>query len=239
MEERIEKYFEEQLSVEEKNRFEADLNSDPELASAVAFYLAAKNAAAQEVRSRNFEARHAEWQSLRKSEKRSLSWKTWYAVAAVLALVTFGLIWNAKNSATNDLEVLASGYAMEHFTTLPVQMGDTRDSIQLAADSYNKGQYATSAKICEQILERDSLNAEAKKIAGIVSLKLLDYDKAIKYFQQLGNQKNLYSNPGKFYEAIALLKSGSPSDQKRAEVLLKAVIDGNLEGKNEAMKWLE
>ena len=96
----------------------------------------------------------------------------------------------------------------------------------------------SSKTICENILKRDPENAEAKKIAGIVSLKQQNYDKAIDYFHELGEQKNLYSNPGKFYEAIALLKSGLPLNKKKAEKLLQEVIDGNLEGKAEAEKWL-
>jgi hypothetical protein len=39
--------------------------------------------------------------------------------------------------------------------------------------------------------------SEAKKYAGIVSLRLAQYDKAINYFSQIENAL-LYANPGKF-----------------------------------------
>ena len=242
MEERIENYFEQQLSDTEKAQFEADLKSDPELADAVAFYLVSKDAASQAAKAKKLTERHAEWQSLKKPEHTFTSLRTWYAVAAAVALVCFASLWYWMTPANNDIQQLADGYVIENFTTLSVQMGGSEgnggDSIQLAINNYNNGQYATSKTICENILKRDPENAEAKKIAGIVSLKQQNYDKAIDYFHELGEQKNLYSNPGKFYEAIALLKSGLPLNKKKAEKLLQEVIDGNLEGKAEAEKWL-
>ena len=239
MNERIENYFERKLSATEKVQFEADLKSDPELADAVAFYLAAKQAAFQDVRTEKLVERHQEWNASKKSQKKFVMLTTWYAVAAAVAFIAFGLSWYFLMPAERNMQQLASGYVMENFTTLNVQMGGGEDSIQAAINSYNNGQYATATKICEDILRRDPRNVEAKKIAGIVSLKLLEYDKAIAYFHQLGQQQNLYANPGKFYEAITLLQRGLPLDKKKAEDLLKEVIDGNLEGKEEAMKWME
>lgn len=245
--ERIENYFEKKLSAAEKAQFEDDLKSDPELANAVAFYITARKVAvtaittdvANDERKKMLAERHAEWKALKTREAKYGALRTWYAIAAAVAFIAFGLAWYFTTSVQRDLQPLASGYVMENFTTLSVQMGDSKDSVQLAISNYNKGQYATARKIYEDILRRDPQNAEAKKIAGIVSLKLLDYDKAITYFHQLGQQQNLYANPGKFYEAIALLQRDLPLDKKKAEDLLIEVIDNNLEGKEEAVKWVK
>jgi tetratricopeptide (TPR) repeat protein len=240
MDERIEEYFQKQLSDAAKARLEADLKSDPALADDVAFYLVTKSAATIDARDKKLSERHAEWKSVRpKQHSGFTTLRTWYAVAAAVAFIAFGLAWYVLAPAKRDMQQLANGYVMENFTTLSVQMGGGEDSIQLALNSYNTGQYATASKVCKQILARDPENAEAKKIAGIVSLKLLDYDKAVSYFHQLGEQKGLYANPGKFYEAIALLKSGIPENSVKARELLKEVIHENLEGKEEAVKWMD
>ena len=239
MNELIENYFSKKLSPDEKAKFEADLKSNPDLADEVAFYLAVKKAAVEKAKENKLAERHAEWQTVKQRNAKFVTLRTWYAAAAALALVAFGLVWYVFVSQNQDLQQMANGYALENFTTLSVQMGNTGDSLQLAINSYNQGQYATATKMCEQILARDPKNPSALKVAGIVSLKLLNYDKAISYFHQLGEQQNLYANPGKFYEAIALLESGLPLNKKRAEQLLNEVISGNLEGKEEAQMWME
>ncbi|MCE6991016.1 M48 family metallopeptidase [Dyadobacter sp. CY323] len=162
----------------------------------------------------------------------------WYAVAAAVILIALGLVWYPLRKTEPGLREFAMNYAMDHFTTLRDEFGDGSDSIQLAITKYHYGQYATTTNICKSILERDPAHAEAKKIAGVVSLKLLDYDQAVDYFKKLGSQKGLYANPGKFYEAVALLQRNGPGDAENAEKLLKDVVDHDLVGKKDAEVWL-
>ena len=169
---------------------------------------------------------------------RPKTFSIWYAVAAAAVLLASGLIWYQLRSTEPGLRQHAMNYAMDHFTTLGPDIDDGSDSIQLAITKYHYGQYATATKICKSILEREPNHAEAKQIAGIVSLKLLDYDQAIDYFQKLGSQKGLYANPGKFYEAVALLQRNGPGDIEHAEKLLKEVVDKDLVGKKDAEVWL-
>jgi tetratricopeptide (TPR) repeat protein len=237
MDERIEDYFSGTLSESDKNRFEADLKSDPTLVEDVGFYLAARKAAAVDLRTDQLVERHKEWQQLQKPANNYRQLRTWYSVAAAVAFIAFALAWYMLRHNEPDLKELANGYILENFTTLSVQMGSNSDSIQLAINNYNKGQYATTMAVCNAILLREPDNAEAKKIAGIVSLKLLDYDNAISYFHKLAEQNELFANPGKFYEAIALIRSGVPEHRQRAEELLNEVIDEGLDGKEEAIKW--
>lgn len=239
MNERIENYFEQKLSEAEKVQFETDLKSDPELADSVAFYLVSKKAAANNAGTKKLTERHVEWQSLKKQDSKFVTLRTWYNVAAAVAMLAFGLAWYLLMPGKQDIQQLADVYISENFTTLSLQMGSTKDSIQLAIGNYNNKKYTIAVKICEDVLTRDPQNAEAKKLAGIISLKILNYDKAIAYFQQLGAQQNLYANPGKFYEAVTLLKRGLPSDKEKAKKLLQEVIDGDLEGKEEAVKWMK
>ena len=84
-----------------------------------------------------------------------------------------------------------------------------------------------------------STNFKAKKLAGVVCVKAGNYDKAANYFHLLGNQTGLYQNPGYFYEALALLKTGLPQNKSQAKKLLEIVIIQNLEGKSEAEKMVD
>ncbi|MEO6684330.1 MAG: hypothetical protein ABIN24_00130, partial [Dyadobacter sp.] len=64
MEQRIEDYFERDLSEEERIRFEEELRTSPELADLVAFYLLIKQNAKEDGREKVLAERHAEWQKL-------------------------------------------------------------------------------------------------------------------------------------------------------------------------------
>jgi len=241
MEERIEAYFKRELSDSEKEQFEQDLKANAELAESVAFYLLVKNAAQKDAENRTIKLaeRHTEWQTLNVDKSEPLAKQIAYFAAAAVILIALGLGWYFLNSRIETREQMANAYIQENFTTLNVQMGGSTDSLQQAINEFNKGVYAKSRILLKNILARDPENTEAQKIAGIVSLKMKNYDEAIIYFQKLGNRKDLYSNPGKFYEAIAHLQRGLPLDKKAADNLLHEVIDGNLEGKDEAIKWLK
>lgn len=239
MEQRIEDYFERQLSNEERKRFEEELRTNPELADSVAFYLLAKQNAKEDDREKMLAERHAEWQKLSPNPEKTIVRQLTYFAAAAMILIACGLGWFFLNSGIKDKEQLADIYVKENFSTLSVHMDGKADSLQQAINEYNKGDYQKTSSIIQSILKRDPENAEVQKIAGIVSLKLKDYDNAITYFHQLGDQKNLFSNPGRFYEAIAHIKRGLPLDKKEADRLLQQVIDGNLDGKEEVEKWVK
>ena len=236
--ERVDDFFEKRLSGKEKEQFESDLKSDPELRQSVALFLASKQAAADEAQSQLLSTRHREWVLSQRAFSPRPALQVWVAAAAVLILA-IGLVWYQFFNQNYDLKHLSAAYSEENFTTLNMTMGGSEDSLKRATEFFNKGAYQKAGSICESILKNDPKNAQAKKIAGIVSLKLLDYDKAITYFHELGQQEYLQDNPGKFYEAIALIQRDLPLDKKKAESLLQEVITGNLEGKEQAEKWLK
>jgi tetratricopeptide (TPR) repeat protein len=240
MEQRIEDYFNKQLSASEKEEFENELKTNPDLAESVAFYLLVKQTAKEDTREKLLAERHAEWQALPKNmPSKTVSRPLITYAAAAVILIALGLGWYFLTSGIKEKEQLADAYVQENFATLSIQMDGHADSLQQAIGAYNKGDFKETVAIAEAILKRDPQNAEVQKIAGIASLKLKDYDKAITYFHQLGEQKDLYSNPGRFYEAIAHLQRGLPLDKKAADDLLKEVVDSNLEGKEEVEKWVK
>lgn len=239
MEERIEDYFQKQLSDSERQRFESDLKTNPEFAESVAFYLLVKSTAEKSARDKKLSEKHLEWQNLVADKPDTRIRKLVYYAAAAILLIAFGLGWYFLNANIKSREEMANVYVHENFSILAVQMDGEIDSLQQAINAYNNGEYGDAENRIDAILASDPKNTEAQKLAGIVSLRLKNYDKAITCFHKLGEQKDLFSNPGKFYEAIALIQRGLPLDKKAADRLLREVIDGNLEGKEEAVKWVK
>ena len=157
-------------------------------------------------------------------------------VAAVLAGIIFG--WYAWFKPV-DHSVLAGKYITDNFQKLPVTMGSKQDSLQNALRLYNEGKPEESLSYLESLIAHDTTFADAKKYAGIVCLQMKQYDKAISYFTQLENNTRLYSNPGKFYNALTLMKRNYPGDADKARQLLQQVVDAGLEGDQLAKRWLK
>ncbi len=238
MDKRIEAFINNELSDEEIRELEEHLRTDKQLAEELAFYLSVKRLAAQSPQRSRLEKRHEEWRQLKKGNVVTpiLGWR--WAVAA-LVVVGICLAWLLNTSPSSDLRGLSGKYISANFETLSVRMSgpESNDSLQTAINAFNGGDLQHTLAICEGILQRDPSNTEAMKTAGIAALRSKDYDKAIQYFQTLGNDTSLYGNPGRFYEALALLQKGGEQDIKQAEELLDEVIARDLEGKRESEKW--
>lgn len=234
--EQIEKYFKNELSLSERQDFESRLVADAELAENTAFYLNA-NIAAKTLAN---EKRKAEFKILRKEISsrpiRKIKPVSWLVGIAASVLLVVGFWWINQTSELNT-EEFANTYIQEHFENLPVKMDANADSLQMGLRLFNEQKLREAQIVFQDILYRKNNDSEAIKYAGITALRLEEYDKALEYFRSLGKQTNLFSNPGKFYEAITLMKR-QPVNKKEVDDLLQEIIDNNLEGKTEAEKLL-
>lgn len=231
--ERIENYFNHTLSEAERAEFETELKANPALAQEVAFWLQARAAAQAEARARRKEELTQLGQQLQQKGRRSLYYALSAAASVVLCLGISWYVWLRKSVVESDYnQAWASTYIEKNLSTLDgLKLGNAEtDSLQWGIRSYNEGDLQKAKAIFEALLQRDSTNAEAEKNAGLVSLRLKEYDQAIEHFHRLGTRTDLVSNPGKFYEAIALLMKNEPLTQKSAQNLLKEVKRHKLEG---------
>ena len=265
--ETIENYLSGQLASAERQQFEEALRTDPAVADAVTFYMLTKQVAkheSQEQRLRNEarERRRAELDALRNkavatpddkelvepaTPSRTL-WSVpmrWAAAASVILVLGLGWYFVSQPTSTPMASQLADQYMAAHFNQLPTTMDGgssgtaSIDSVKLGVGLFNQGQLAAAETIFHGILTRHPTMDNALKYAGIVSLRRGNYDQAIDQFHQLSERTDLFANPGSFYEAIARLKRGQPTDQEQARKLLNEVVSKNLEGKREATELLK
>jgi tetratricopeptide (TPR) repeat protein len=237
--EKIDKYFNNELSLSERQDFENQLVDNNELKENISFYLNTRNAAKQLADDK----RRVEFEELRQklSQKSGNSGKikpiVWLSGLAASVVLMVGFWWFSRMPNT-ELDVIADAYVQEHFQNLPVKMDATVDSLQIGLRLFNEQKLLQAQSIFESILKQKNNDNEALKYAGITALRLENYDKAIQYFKDLASQRELFANPGKFYQALALLQE-SPANKEEAEILLREVIEQNLEGKEEALKMLK
>jgi tetratricopeptide (TPR) repeat protein len=221
--------------------FEKRVTQDPEFANDVAFYLASKQAIKQQSADQK-KSRFKDIYALNTPgaimPKPKLI-RTLWPYMAVAAMVT-GLVicWHIfiKPPSTQQL---AQNYITENLGKLGVSMSSSKDELQRGLSFYNEGKLKQALQIFEKMIILDSSNFTAKKYAGITSLRLQQYDKAIHYFKLLEDQPNLYANPGAFLQATTLLKRNLPGDKQNAIELLNQVVQKDLEGKETAELWLK
>jgi tetratricopeptide (TPR) repeat protein len=241
----IDQYFTSVPSAEHKTAFESKITSDPAFAEEVAFYLTAKQLSKEQQQTsqkERFKELYRQYQqnNSNTAPRKTFLQKSWpyLAAAAIITAIVFGI--NVFFSAGTP-EQLADQYVREKFQTLAVTMGSQEDSIQTGLRLYNDGKPAEALVQFETIVNRDNSSFEAKKYAGIVSLRLKNYDKAISYFTRMENDANIYANPGKFYHGITLLERRLPGDKEEAKKIMEQVVQNGLEGKETAQlllnKW--
>jgi tetratricopeptide (TPR) repeat protein len=236
MDERIEKYYKQELTSDERKQFETDVQRNRQLAEEFAFYLQTRQVMREELLTQ----RHADWQSLSQpAPTRRVRFLGYYSAAAMLLLaVGIGWYFFFYSRPLNPQE-MAAAYVESTLSKLPTQLDASKDSLQMAVAFYNEGNFAEAEKWTESMLTRNPDNAEILKLAGLVALQTKKSDKAIGYFHHLAGQTDPYANPGTFYEAIAYLRRGKPTDNSTADSLLKVVIANDLEGKEVAQRWIQ
>ena len=234
----IDNYFNRELTAEENSVFEQRIIRDTAFAEEVALYCAsiktAADALATEKKTRFREIYRADGFGQKPALVKKLL--PYISAAAIIGALLLG--WFLISKPSNPQQ-LASRYIKDKLQTLPVTMSSAPDSIQAGLQLYNSGRLNEALLLFEKVIQQDSASTEPKEYAGIVSLRLGNYDQAIGYFQQLEAQTNLFTNPGFLYHAITLLKRNLPGDTEQAKQILKAVIEKNQEGKEVAAQLLE
>jgi len=225
----IDQFFRGEPSPAETAQFEQRLQNDPAFAEEVSFYLNTMGLMQEEAKKARLKKLYA---PQHKTTRRIWMYA---AAAAVIAIIVISYFLLSSPSPQR----LANKYIQENLQQFGVTMGPQQDSLQRGISLYNQGKLPAALEIFNKVLTTDSANYLARAYAGVVYLRLPDYDKALAYFEKLEAQKGLYANPGKFYRAITLMKRNLPGDEQSAKELLQQVVNENLEGKETAAQWLK
>ena len=234
----IESYFKGNNTAQQKLQFENKILNDAGFADEVSFYISAGGVIRQELCDEKKERFRKLYEGNKVVSMKPRVTGLWKYMAAASIIVVAFLIIRPFSGDSSSPQQLADKYIKKNFKTLPVEMG-VGDSLQMGISLFESGKLNESLNIFKYIENNDPSNNEATRYAGIASLRLGNYAEALKYFSLLESDTVLYSNPGKFYTAITLLKRNKKGGKKAAKQLLQEVVDKDLEGKNEAEKWLK
>ena len=235
----IDDYFKGSDPAVNNQQFEQRLLDDPSFAEEVAFYLTTHRLLQEEARAEKMERFRKLYQQQPAAPMRAVKPATryiWRAVAA--AAVIIGLIFTINLLTPVSKQQLADRYIQRELLDLDVSMSSTVDSLQKMRELYSQGNLSASLTISEAIISHDAANLQALEYAGVINLRLEQYDKALAWFRQLAAKK-AQVNKGVFYQAVTLMKRNQPEDLPLAKSLLDEVVQKDLYGKDLAEKWLQ
>lgn len=234
----IDDYFKGKKLPEETRQFEERITSDPSFAEEVAFYVVAHHVLQERLTDDKKETFKQLYNQGAIHTKTSILTRMMPYMAAAACIIIILAVWLLFNN-TPSPQTIAEKYIKQNLQTLSVMMDTKQDSIQLGIKLYNNQEYTQALQLFDALVLHNINDFTAKKYAGIVSLQLKQYDKALIYFSSLEEQQGLYTNPGKFYHALTLMKRGKEEDKVIAKRLLQEVITQNLEGKETAEEWIK
>jgi hypothetical protein len=235
----IDSYFNKELPASEQAGFEQKIISDPDFAEEVLLYCGALKLA-KELSIAEKKQRFRELYNTNKEQQQPAKIRTlrkWWPYVAAAAVVTGILFWSLGYFTDASIQQKATAYMKEHFTTISVQMSSGGD-MQQAKELFNLNKLPDALTILNRILAAGTGSDEAKELAGIVNLRLENYDQAIVHFSDL-EKSTSYTNPGKFYHALTLIKRNQAGDNDKAKLLLQQVVNENLDEKETAARWLK
>jgi tetratricopeptide (TPR) repeat protein len=231
----IERYFDQDLTSDEKALFERRLQHDPGF----------RRLFDQErllIGAIKFEGALTDLEYLRATETelskkgRGSSVMLWYYVAAAACLLTIvAAIFYLKPDSPQRM---ASKYTEENLMYLSTTMSDGSDSLRLGIAAYNSNDYDKAGRIFESIAQKTG-SLEAIKNLGLTYLANGEYDKALQQFDMLSNRDDIYVNQGPFYKAVTLMLRSAPGDEEVAKEILQEVVQKQLPGHKVASGWLD
>jgi len=231
----IDGYFNGEFPPEEAGQFERKIQEDPIFAEEVAYYLSAHIAFKEtyiEERKRRFRELYGEHAAAPAMIRHMVRRRMVVALSAAVFITIIALSWLLFIRPVSQPK-LADQYIRENLALLSVKMG-TGDSLQTGIQLYNGKKFPEALQQFEDILRRDSSNGTAMLDAGIVALRMEDYDRALDYFKKLQVRTDPHINPALFYEALTLMKRHHAGDAALAKQLLLKISKENLDRRADA-----
>ena len=155
--------------------------------------------------------------------------------AAACLLIVIVAIFYLKSETPQQM---ASKYTEENLMYLSPTMSDELDSLQMGIAAFNSKDHERAARIFESLAE-NSGSLEAIKNLGLTYLALGEYDSALRQFELLSNRDDIHFNAGPFYKAVTLMSRSAPGDEEVAKGILEEVVRKQLPGHQVASSWLD
>ena len=235
----IDDYFERKPSPEEARQFEKRVQEDPVFADNVAYYLSTRIALKEmQAGEKEREFREIYNQMAAPAKIRPIEPRIWLSALAAASLIAVIVFCWSLFGKTGRGPKLADQYIAQNLAQLSVKMGEA-DSVQTGLVFYNDRKYPEARQRFETIFRSDSTNMVALLNAGIVTLRMGDYDKALYFFKMLADRTDPRLSPALFYQALTLMKRNHAGDTALAKKILRQIVQQKGNKNEDARQFLK
>ena len=236
----VEDYFEGNLDDKEKEKFDKELKTNPDLQEA---YQLQKNLGTLLVDDKLIQLKKTLDDIHKKSVNRSLTIKTfrpWIKWVAAILLIAVIAVWYFYN---NSAKKITQPLFYEHFAPYNIAgdsnlYANTKDTLtyNMGLEAYLKGNYKDSYDILDKIKHNNPENFHATFLSGICAIELDYLRVAEESFIHIirSDIKNLWYH-AKWYLSMVYLKKG---EIKKVKNSLQDLVDKNTLYKDKALKIL-
>jgi tetratricopeptide (TPR) repeat protein len=146
------------------------------------------------------------------------------AIASLAILISFGILLKVQHKKLTNEQIYQRHYE-PYEVTMIYRSGETQSLINLAQTKYDAQDYYGAIKIYEQILNKEPGNMESNLYSGISYMETEQYSKAESRFGTIIDHKdNLYIEQAEWYLGFCYLQTGR-NDLARAH--FKEISNGD------------
>lgn len=208
--EEIDKYIHNELSSEERIRFEEQLKKDPTLEEAYQLYSSIENTMQSDTKSEtaffteNLQPFQKKYFTTAKSKKTGKVKRVFFlAISAAAILILVLTVFPIGNGAKMTNEELYAQYTPFEKVT-EITRGSTKDSLfNIGSSFYNNKKYTEAIPYFEKVLDS---NAQAHFLYAVCFIETNNYPKAYAALDDLINGQSSYREKAEFYKALLFLK---------------------------------
>ncbi|OFY32120.1 MAG: hypothetical protein A2275_19125 [Bacteroidetes bacterium RIFOXYA12_FULL_35_11] len=221
-------YFNNELSVEEKELVEKRLKEDPEFADNFKLHkelsevLAFRNKA-DELREKlkkiqqEVEQEQSSSGTIQNSKEKIFNLNWWFRVAAIFILICVSTALIYYFTSKPDVNDLFDKYYRPHVLAENRGLSGNDTAMTLTAYSFYKSKnYKEAGALFLKISITDPDDLQAFLLAGICSMEIKDYNTAINTFLLLQQKDNiLYNSTSQWYLGLCYLKTNNITEAKK------------------------
>jgi len=225
-EELIDRYLNQQLSVEELSRFKKSMESDPALAEEVRLQNQAEKLV-QSIGRAQLRQQLQDFEKKKESSHRRFSIRSYWLIAAIFTLFMIGSWWIYLSSLPSPTpKSLIATYFQPYRPPIQVRGVDvSRQAWKSASSAYTVGNYQKAAEQFEIYLSPpNTQDPVAHFYAGLshLSQQPPNTQKAAFHLKQVLLSDNDYQQQAQWYLALSYL---AQNDSEQGKAFLKAIIE--------------
>ncbi|NVK85045.1 MAG: tetratricopeptide repeat protein [Cytophagia bacterium] len=234
----IDKFLTNQLEDLELARFQAMLDSDPELKKSLRLELELRQALNEKSDFNLFKKLLGDTHHEYFEESKSMRFIVWKMTAAVLIIAAFSfLLW--RNSVTGSPSYIYDKYFEPYEAPVNLRGADIAgmdDNFMLGLIKYDKQEYTGAITLFQKAYEKDYLNYTARFLTAMAYMIQKDFTKAEPILKELSeDDSHLFQDQARWYLGLLYLTDEDETNNEKAQKVWDDIENKDILNKTEEL----